>query len=263
MKAMNLLLTTGLALFSVAATVHAQKSARPAVNPFRIGIEGGIASHTGSGPLAIWYLRFPDAKGLGPRLILAADYRLGGASSPWRLEMSLGYNSMAVGGSYDSREMIEVPVGGSGDTVERVPIDFKNVQTLYTTELTINPSIRYDIGEILYAGVGMNVGVRIRESKTQVKQTLLTRVVDIPDRGVTEVSFADDKYTKTFPATPYEDAPTLALGATIYLGAEFDLGSGFAIGPRVGGIFGITPYVKEPAFRINTLWGAATLRYQL
>jgi hypothetical protein len=266
MSGSNVLIAIFIAIVAAGSTARSQEDSGPDAGPLRIGVDAGISSIAADGPIVMGRAPFLAASGAAPRFDVTADLRLGSAGSRWRAEIAVGFTRESMSGSYNSREMIDLAVLSGSENI-MVDVDFRNTGTMITDLLAIAPSVRYDVVDWLYAGLGADVGVRIGESTTQFQKTLLSRALDVPGLGVTNVSFpteeSSDGVTKTFPARARTNAPVLTLGAMMYVGAEIGIGSGITLGPRVGYTIGLGPYGHDPDFAIKRFWAAAALRYQL
>jgi hypothetical protein len=240
----------------------------------RVGVDAGLALYTGQGTLTFTPCEasFDQTSGIALLIDLAGELHLGGEISPLqssrkplRVELRLGYGVAAVSGSYTTIEDVVTTVDETS-TVARGRATFDNEGTLRLTRLKLAPSIRYDISSIFYAGLGGDIDVTVGTT-TELKKTIVTRVIEAQGVGLVELAFAggdaDDPYTRVMPSVLSGEVATLTVGATAYIGAEFPIGKSFSIGPRIGYTLGLTPSVSAPSFKINALWGLATLRYQL
>ncbi|MEO5929427.1 MAG: hypothetical protein ABIR47_05810, partial [Candidatus Kapaibacterium sp.] len=117
-----------------------------------------------------------------------------------------------------------------------------------------------------YAGAGLNVGLLL-SSTTQYTKNISSKTVEVPSLGLSEVYYPDgessDPYSKVFEKESRTDASSLGIDIAAYVGADFSLGHGWKLGPRILYTIPMTPVLKSPDLKLNTLEFLVGARYDL
>jgi hypothetical protein len=259
-------LIVGIALgFSTATSLFAQGEDNPLefrTEFQRIGGELGLSSVWQTGYYTAGCGVFEKGAKINPLIAFAYDRPLFGN---FRLEGLLGYQGRSVRSTFNSRELVAVDVPADS-TVERVEVDFENVGTASFNYLFLLPSLKFYFTKAVYAGAGMNIGLLLGGSAQHTK-TILSRSVDIPRRGLTEVSFVEDEsedpYSMVYPAEDIENTSSIGIDGVAYVGAEFPVGRKLKVGPRLLYTIPLTPVVTDPSLKLNTLQFLIGVRYDL
>jgi len=227
----------------------------------RIGGELGLSSVWQSGYFTAGCGTFETGARINPLIAFAYDRPL---FSKVRFEALLGYQGRSVRGTYNSRELVAVRVPDS--SVERVNVDFENVGTASFNYLFLLPSVKFYVTKGVYAGVGANVGLLLGGS-VQYTKNILSRSVDIPRRGLTEIYYVQDEsadpYSKVYDSEDLTNKSSIGLDGVAYVGAEFPIGRKLKLGPRLMYTIPLSPVVTDPELKLNTLQFMVGVRYDL
>lgn len=221
----------------------------------RIGGEVGLSSVWQSGSFTARCGVFEEGSQIDPIIAAAYDYPFSNRfrDSRFRFEALLGYQGRSVTGSYTSRENVVLETANGP---ARANVDFENVGNARFGYLFFLPSVKFYITRGLYAGAGVNAGLRLGSS-TQYTKNILSRSVTVPDFGPAEVYYPEeessDPYSKVFESEDRPDASSISLDAAAYIGAEFPIGRKMKIGPRILYTIPFTSVFSNPELKLNTL----------
>jgi hypothetical protein len=227
----------------------------------RVGGEIGLTSVWQSGQYGARCGLFEKGAKINPMIAAAYDYPLSGAL---RFEGLLGYQGASISGSYNSRELVVLQA--SENRAVRVPIDFENVGEAHFSYIFLQPSLKLFVVKGIFIGAGLNAGL-LTGASTQYTKNILTKSVEIPDLGLSEVYYPEsessDPYSKTFDEEDRTDAAGFAVSAVAYAGVEVNLSPKLTLAPRITYGIPFTPVFTDPDLKLNALQLSLGVRYEL
>ncbi|MDB5033742.1 MAG: hypothetical protein JWQ98_983 [Chlorobi bacterium] len=231
----------------------------------RVGGELGFASVWQSGTYDAGCGHFEKGFRINPFVAGAYDMPFPPFNRPgFRFEALLGFQGRSVKSSYNSLEQVVLVAEDSSHA--RVDVNFENVGTADFTYVFFLPSMKYYITKGFYAGAGLNLGLLL-SSTTQYTKNISSKTVDVKPLGLSEIYYpageSSDPYSKVFDKESRTDASSLGVDIAAYVGAEFALGHGWKLGPRILYTIPMTTVFKSPDLKLNTLEFLVGARYDL
>ena len=145
-------------------------------------------------------------------------------------------------------------------------VELENVGDARFFYLFLQPSAKYYITPGLYAGVGLDAGLKTSAS-TQYTKNIVTRTGVVDPIGPAEFYYgaaeSSEPYTKVFPAEERGDAAGLVLDGVLYVGAEINAGGKLRVGPRIQYALPITAAIATPALKLSCFMLSIGARYPL
>lgn len=230
----------------------------------RIGAEVGLSSVWQTGYYSAGCGVFEKGAKINPLIALAYDRPLFGA---FRVEALLGWQGRSVRSTYNSRELVAMQVESDpGPKIAQVDVDFENVGTASFSYVFLLPSLKFYFTRGIYAGAGVNLGLLLGGTAQHTKN-ILSKTVDIPNLGTTEVFYpqeeSSDPYAKVYPEEDIQNTSSIGIDGAFFVGAEFPVGRRLRVGPRVLYTLPFTPVVTDPELKLNTLQFLVGVRYDL
>lgn len=229
----------------------------------RIGLEVGLSSVWQSGRYLAGCGDFNEGAKINGIFALAYDYPI--IPEVLRFEALLGYQGRSIKSTYNSREL--VPIRTTDASVyPDVSVDFENVGEASFSYVFLLPSVKLYPTKAIYVGAGLSANLLMNAS-TQYTKNIISKTVDIPDVGLSEVFYSEqessDPYSKVFAEEDRSDASSFGLDAAIFVGAELPIGRRLKLGPRLMYTIAMNPVLENPELKLNSLQFLVGVRFDL